>query len=160
MAMIVMVFILIANCTVWISGLWPDSSGPQPWQSKIVAGNKVHCLYSQWLFYSARAGAGGCLVKDQTSILYCSMSVIWAVCARQQNGDWSHFGSEFCVCSIVSNIGSMVSQHWWLTLWVLVQFSKSRRLNVLAASGKTIGTTLATLTTHTTEINHLLQSEQ
>ena len=43
---------------------------------------------------------------------------------------------------------------------MLVQFSKSRRLNVLAASGKTIGTTLATLTTHTTEINHLLQSEQ
>ena len=61
--------------TVSISGLEPDSPQPQPWQSKIVAGNKVHCLYSQWLFYSARAGAGGCLVQDQISILYCKIVI-------------------------------------------------------------------------------------
>ena len=29
---------------VSISGLEPDSPQPQPWQSKIVAGNKVHHL--------------------------------------------------------------------------------------------------------------------
>ena len=33
--------------TVSISGLEPDSPGPQPWQSKIVAGNKDDELYSQ-----------------------------------------------------------------------------------------------------------------
>ena len=42
---------------------------PQPWQSKIVAGNKDDELYSQQLFYSARAGGLSCLVKDQISIL-------------------------------------------------------------------------------------------
>ena len=59
-----------AGYTVSISGLDPDTPQPQPWQSKIVAGNKVHRLYSQRLFYSARAGAGGCLDQDQISILY------------------------------------------------------------------------------------------
>ena len=56
--------------TVLISGLEPDSPQPQPWQSKIVAGNKDDELYSQQLFYSARAGAGGCLDQDQILILY------------------------------------------------------------------------------------------
>ena len=56
--------------TVSISGLDPDSPQPQPWQSKIVAGNKDDELYSQQLFYSARAGAGGCLDQDQILILY------------------------------------------------------------------------------------------
>ena len=50
--------------TVSISGLKPDSPGP-----KIVAGNKDNKLYSQQLFYSARAGGLSCLVKDQISIL-------------------------------------------------------------------------------------------
>ena len=57
-------------CTVSISGLEPDSPQPQPWQSKIVTGNKDNELYSQRLFYSTRAEAGGCLVQDQISILY------------------------------------------------------------------------------------------
>ena len=55
---------------VSISGLDPDSPHPQPWQSKIVTRNKVHRLYSQQLFYSARAGGLGCLDQDQISILY------------------------------------------------------------------------------------------
>ena len=58
------------NCTVSISGLEPDSPQPQPWQSEIVTGNKDDELYSQRLFYSARAGAGGCLVQEQILILY------------------------------------------------------------------------------------------
>ena len=58
--------------TVSISGLDQDSPQPQPWKSKIVAGNKVNRLYSQQLFRSARAGAGAgsCLDQDQISILY------------------------------------------------------------------------------------------
>ena len=47
------------NFTVSISGLAPDSPGPQPWQSKIVAGNKDNELYSQRLFYYAMAGGPG-----------------------------------------------------------------------------------------------------
>ena len=60
----------ISEITVSISGLDPDSPQPQPWQSKIVTGNKDNELYSQQLFYSARAGGLSCLVKDQISILY------------------------------------------------------------------------------------------
>ena len=51
--------------TVSISGLEPGSPPPQPWQSKIVAGNKVYRLYSQRLFY----WGWGCLDHDQISIL-------------------------------------------------------------------------------------------
>ena len=51
----------IFHNTVSISGLDPDSPHPQPWQSKIVTRNKVHRLYSQQLFYSARAGGLGCM---------------------------------------------------------------------------------------------------
>ena len=56
--------------TVSISGLDQDSPQPQPWKSKIVAGNKVNRLYSQQLFRFARAGAGagGCLDQDHISI--------------------------------------------------------------------------------------------
>ena len=60
----------VCVCTVSISGLDPDSPGPRPWQSKIVAGNKDDELYSLRLFYSARAGGLGCLDQDQISILY------------------------------------------------------------------------------------------
>ena len=70
-----MTFFILWSCkyTVSISGLEPDSPQPKPWQSKIVAGNKVHRLYSQWLFYSAMAG--GCLVQDQISILYYNRNI-------------------------------------------------------------------------------------
>ena len=69
--------------TVSISGLDPDSPHPQPWQSKIVTRNKVHRLYSQQLFYSARAGGLGCLVQDQISILYSLLGAKkWPHCAK------------------------------------------------------------------------------
>ena len=51
-------------CTVLsISSLERDIPQPQPWQSK------DNELYSQRLFYSARARGLVCLVKDQISIL-------------------------------------------------------------------------------------------
>ena len=73
----------IFHNTVSISGLDPDSPHPQPWQSKIVTRNKVHRLYSQQLFYSARAGGLGCLVQDQISILYSLLGAKkWPHCAK------------------------------------------------------------------------------
>ena len=75
------------NYTVSISGLEPDSPQAQPWQSKIVAENKVHCLYSQQLFYSGRAGGLGCLDQYQISILYIADTVklkLWV----DYYGDW------------------------------------------------------------------------
>ena len=83
--------------TVSISGLDQDSPQPQPWKSKIVAGNKVKRLYSQQLFRSARAGAGagGCLDQDQISILYGDITIannIGPICHASNSVSCGLFG--------------------------------------------------------------------
>ena len=44
--------------------------------------NKDNELYSQRLFYSARAGAGGCLDQDQISILYIHIPLAAVLLSR------------------------------------------------------------------------------
>ena len=51
-------------CTVSISGLDPDSPGPQPWQSKIVAGNKDNELYSQYRYLGKVSSSHRALQSD------------------------------------------------------------------------------------------------